>query len=128
MPLTQETLPRHELNGLRVRVVDAPNSDLIGISGRVVVETTNTLSVESDASDRRGESDATDRRRGSAGESDLRVRQVPKAGTTFEFAIPSTTDGGSGEASEPSYVVVDGDRLVSRPARRTETKGDSKWR
>jgi ribonuclease P protein subunit POP4 len=49
-----------------------------------------------------------------AGES--RVRQVPKAAATFEFDL----DG--------DHVVVEGVRLVARPARRTEQTGDSKWR
>lgn len=46
-----------------------------------------------------------------------RVRQVPKAVATFSFDLP---DG--------PRVRVDGDRLRARPARRTETDGDSTWR
>ncbi|WP_129112951.1 ribonuclease P protein component 1 [Halegenticoccus tardaugens] len=189
MPLTPETLTRHELNGLPVRVVDAANPDLVGIAGRVVIETMNTLHVDTGAPRaRRVLGEDVD-----AGGS--RVRQVPKRGTTFEFALeddrdgdgpslenteelggdgpprtddlagdepartdeldgdgPSRTDeaaGGRkapGSASElPSetagvragqsggcegavYVTVDGARLLSRPALRTETTGDSKWR
>jgi len=131
MPMTPETLPRHELAGLRVAVADAPNPDLVGIAGRVVEETMRTLLVASDDD-------------GSA-----RVRQVPKAGTTFEFALTdeaagvetalgtasklgSETAGGnagqSGSCEGAAYVTVDGGRLLSRPALRTETTGDSKWR
>jgi ribonuclease P protein subunit POP4 len=119
MALTPETLARHELNGLSVRVVDADNPDLVGIGGRVVRETTKTLSI----------------REGS------RVRRVPKSGTVFEFRLTdeaATAREGVGIASEPrggsrtggdvTHVTVDGDRLLSRPARRTETTGDSKWR
>jgi ribonuclease P protein subunit POP4 len=175
MPITPETLTRHELNGLRVEVVDASNPDLVGIAGRVVVETRGTLHVDDGS----------------------RVRQVQKQGATFQFVLPgddtesatagpvaarvgatddsapatTTTDeaagrreatggaskreaetsavrrrqsgspGGSTEAgadteSAPvsedcegaTYVTVDGARLLSRPARRTETTGDSKWR
>jgi ribonuclease P protein subunit POP4 len=94
MPLSPETLPRHELIGLRVAVVEATNPDLVGIAGEVVMETTNTLCVE-----------GADR-----------VRQVPKVGTTFEFVLPD------------DRVVVEGTRLRSRPARRTERTGDSRWR
>ncbi|PSP80203.1 ribonuclease P [Halobacteriales archaeon QS_1_68_20] len=148
MPLTPETLPRHELVGLRVEVVDAATPDLVGIDGRVVRETTRTLDV-------RGE--------------ESRVRTVPKPGTTFQFTLTDEaadrpTEGprqeagreGSGTASKRSsetagqavggessppvgagqsgacegvaYVTVDGARLLSRPARRTETGGSSKWR
>jgi ribonuclease P protein subunit POP4 len=119
MALTPETLARHELNGLPVRVVSADNPDLVGIGGRVVRETTGTLSI----------------REGS------RVRRVPKSGTVFEFRLTdeaATAREGVGIASEPrgegraggdaTHVTVDGDRLLSRPARRTETTGDSKWR
>ncbi|WIV67311.1 ribonuclease P protein component 1 [Natrialbaceae archaeon AArc-T1-2] len=117
MALTPETLPRHELNGLPVRVVDSDDPGTVGLEGRVVVETTNTLQI---AVCENGSS---------------RVVQVPKSGSTFEFAI--TDDAADyreelGTASElagedVAYVTVDGSRLLSRPARRTETSGDSPW-
>jgi len=69
MALTPETLPRHELNGLPVRVVESDDSSRVGLEGRVVIETTKTLSIEVRAD---GES---------------RVVMVPKSGSTFEFAI-----------------------------------------
>jgi ribonuclease P protein subunit POP4 len=46
-----------------------------------------------------------------------RTRRVPKDAARFEFTLPSG-----------SVVTVDGDRLVARPARRTEQRGDSPWR
>ncbi|MFC7234195.1 ribonuclease P protein component 1 [Halosegnis marinus] len=91
--MNARTLPRHELAGLRTEVVDSPNADLVGISGEVVDETTNTLLVAGD-----------------------RVKQVPKAAATFRFTLDDTR------------VRVDGERLVARPARRTETTTPSKWR
>ncbi|MFC6824363.1 ribonuclease P protein component 1 [Halopelagius fulvigenes] len=139
MALTPETLTRHELNGLRVEVVDAANPDLVGIAGRIVVETMRTLHVDTGS----------------------RVSQVPKQGATLRFEIPSATDPdtgsvrtdeaadaekASGTASKlPSetagglagqsdgcqgaaYVTVDGARLLSRPALRTEKAGDTTWR
>jgi ribonuclease P protein subunit POP4 len=76
MPVSPETVARHELVGLSVRVTDADNPDLVGIEGRVVDETTNTLRVEGDE----------------------RVRTVPKAGATLAFELPTgervTVDGG----------------------------------
>ncbi|GAA0671703.1 ribonuclease P protein component 1 [Natronoarchaeum mannanilyticum] len=170
MPLTPETLPRHELNGLHARVVEAPNADLIGIEGRVVVETANTLHLDCEA--RRASNDASGPSPRAADSGDSRVRQVPKQGSKFEFAIEDRASGhatdeaadpekGSGIASEleagqtataqdgpalagrpagdretdadvPSgdgvtYVTVDGSRLLSRPAERTETRGNSPW-
>ncbi|RKD94715.1 ribonuclease P protein component 1 [Halopiger aswanensis] len=132
MALTPETLPRHELNGLPVRVVESTDDSRVGIAGRVVIETTKTLSIEI------------------RDDGESRVVTVPKSGSTFEFAITddaADSAKGSGTASkladtQPSaagngaeeragegaaYVTVDGSRLLSRPARRTETNGDSPW-
>ena len=91
--MTPETLVRHELAGLDVSVTDATDPDLVGIRGRVRDETMKTLLVAT--------SDG--------------VKQVPKAGTTFRFALDDTD------------VIVDGDRLLARPALRTETNGGSLW-
>ncbi len=118
MTITAATLTRHELNGLHVRVVEAEDEGRVGTAGRVVVETAGTLHVEG---------------------RDGRVRQVPKRGTTLEFAVseadPSVApdrelavagpDEGHDDAER---VVVEGARLVERPARRTERGGDSRWR
>ncbi|QLD84722.1 ribonuclease P protein component 1 [Natronomonas halophila] len=43
------------------------------------------------------------------------MKRVPKADATFRFDLDDTA------------VVVEGDRLVARPARRTELKGGSLW-
>jgi len=110
--LTAETLPRHELVGLHVRVVDASDPTLVGCEGEVVSETTNTLVV----------STAREGREGS------RSVRVPKAVATFEFRLDDPVeDGSTTDGSEAEYVVVDGERLVARPARRTERTGDSPW-
>lgn len=118
MALTPETLPRHELIGLTVEVVDATSNAYLGIAGRVVDETTNTLVIAS-----------------SDGES--RVRQVPKSAAVFQFTLPDESAEcrkGSGTTSDPAptgddvaHVTVDGERLLSRPAERTETHGDTIW-
>ena len=95
MALTAETLVRHELVGLDVRVVSASNPDIIDVSGEVVTETTRTLGIETDG----------------------QVSHVPKESATFEWTLPS------GEV-----VRTAGERLLARPARRTEQTGDSRWR
>jgi ribonuclease P protein subunit POP4 len=104
MALTPETLVRHELTGLHAAVASAPNPDLVGVAGRVVRETYNTLVLASGAA----------------------TRQVPKRATTFAFRLPAD-DESAGER-----VAVDGDTLRSRPARRTENAptpgGDDRWR
>ena len=168
MALTPETLPRHELNGLPVRVVESDDSSRVGLEGRVVIETTKTLSIEVCVPP-----EAERWRGGETAERDgeSRVVMVPKSGSTFEFAITdeaadlakgsgtasklADTQPGAAERSETSdradgdavscrgddpsrdprhaagedvaYVTVDGSRLLSRPARRTETNGDSPW-
>lgn len=110
-----EQLPRHELNGLQVRVVEASDPGMVGIEGRVVVETTDTLHIEDRADT-------------------PRVRQVPKRGTTFEFALPggegtdASVTAAAATAAAAEHVTVQGDRLAARPARRTERTGDPRWR
>ena len=166
MARTPETIARHELIGLPARVVEAASADFVGICGRIVSETMQTLVVSTDSGDKR----------------------VPKAESTFEIGLSeaSTANHGAGvhtdEAAEVSagdhpagdsheggrkdsgsssklgeetarvrprqsspsecsenpaqqggceggvYVTVDGSRLLSRPAERTERTGDSKWR
>jgi ribonuclease P protein subunit POP4 len=91
--IAPETLARHELVGLSIRVVDDAD-DRDGIAGEVVDETTRTLAIETDG----------------------KTKTVPKAEATFAVGLP---DGGS--------AVVAGDRLVARPARRTEPTGDTIW-
>ncbi|KDE60332.1 ribonuclease P [Halostagnicola sp. A56] len=165
MALTPETLPRHELNGLPVRVVESDDEGREGLEGRVVVETMKTLSIEvcvPPEAERWRDCSTVEREDGAS-----RVVMVPKSGTVFEFAItdeaagdekssgtaskladtqPSSSDEDRADGSTVScrraapsrdgrndagegvaYVTVDGSRLLSRPARRTETSGDSPW-
>ena len=44
------------------------------------------------------------------------TKQVPKVAATFRFHLAD------------ERVIVDGERLVARPARRTETTTPNKWR
>jgi ribonuclease P protein subunit POP4 len=133
MPLTPETLPRHELAGLHVEVVESTDPSRVGIAGRVVAETTRTLRVERDSG----------------------VATVPKRGTRFAFRLERSTDEAAGSRERPgiaselppetvgtasaspdqsdgcegaTYVTVDGDVLLSRPARRSEQGVDTTWR
>ena len=115
MPVTPASLVRHELVGLSVAVDAAPNPDLEGIQGEVVLETTKTVGICETPR-------APESRTESGGDSDTddgseRVSHVPKDGTTFAFELP----GGE-------VVEVEGRRLVGRPARRTENTGAHTWR
>jgi ribonuclease P protein subunit POP4 len=139
MALTPESLARHELVGLPVRVTAADNEDLVEIAGEVVAETTQMLGIEHETSapasrTESGDDSDSDSDSDSAGDSDSdRVAHVPKAGTTFTFTLPDEAQnapGASGE-SDPQAgadVTVEGRRLVARPARRTETTGEHRWR
>ncbi|MFB6270655.1 MAG: ribonuclease P protein component 1 [Halobacterium sp.] len=144
MTVTPETLPRHELNGLHVRVVESTDPSRVGIEGEVVRETTRTLVISeeprsSNASGRRPRAD-TDPDSVASGPG---VKQVPKRGTRFEFRLTdeaAAVEKAAGTASEPAggesqttgegvaYVTVDGVALLSRPATRSENGVDSKWR
>lgn len=46
MKITPKNLPRHELIGLKVKIVKSPNSSELGIEGVIIYETMNTLHVE----------------------------------------------------------------------------------
>jgi len=65
--ITPENLVRHELIGLEVRVVWSRNPSQIGISGRVVDETRQMLSIET----KRG------------------VKNIAKDQAVFSFHLPS---------------------------------------
>ena len=84
MPLTPETLTRHELIGVPIRVADAPNPDLVGLSGRVVSETMQTFVVATPSGEKR----------------------VPKAGTTFEMAVVPTADQTADDTDEAAAAGV----------------------
>jgi len=137
MTVTPETLPRHELVGLHARVVESTDPSRVGIEGEVVRETMRTLVF----SEEPRSSDASSEGRSPSDTSG--VKQVPKRGAKFEFRLTdeaAASAKGAGTASQPAggesqttgegaaYVTVDGVALLSRPATRSETGVDSKWR
>ncbi len=63
MPITPENLPRHELIGLEVEVIESTDENKVGISGEVLDETQNMLRVGD--------------------------KQVEKETSTFRFTLPS---------------------------------------
>ncbi|SHG58893.1 ribonuclease P protein subunit [Halobaculum gomorrense] len=82
MALTPETLTRHELRGLPVRVAAAASDAHVGLAGVVVSESMRTLTVRTSRGD----------------------KQVPKEGTTFRFVLSAqeSGDGVGRRHTEPS--------------------------
>ncbi|MDZ7688018.1 MAG: ribonuclease P protein subunit [Halobacteriales archaeon] len=91
--ITPRNVARHELVGLRCRVVDSADTSLVGIEGRVVEETTHTLVVETEDDE----------------------KTVQKKYTTFEFELPGKeTD----DVDDTTVVRVEGEAIDARPAER----------
>lgn len=62
MPITPENLPKHELIGLEVEVIESTDESLVGIKGEVLDETQSILMIED--------------------------KQVEKKNCTFLFTLP----------------------------------------
>ncbi len=65
--ITPQNLVRHELIGLEVEVVKSTNPFQKGLSGRVIDETRNMLTIETKSG----------------------VKNIPKQDCTFSFRLPS---------------------------------------
>ncbi len=66
MPLRPSNLPRHELIGLEVEVLDSRDPGLRGLRGRVVDETKNMLKIRAGA----------------------KVKSIPKSIVYLKFVLP----------------------------------------
>ena len=143
MALTPETLTRHELVGLHARVVESTNPDAVGISGRVVSETMRTLVLEGDRVWRLPKQgttfefalprtdEAADAEKASGTTSELRSDTAGAFAGQSDRPAAETAAASRRDAEDcegVAYVTVDGTRLLSRPALRTEKAGDSLWR
>ena len=152
MALTPETLTRHELRGLPVRVVAAASDAHVGLAGVVVSESMRTLTVRTPRGDKRVPKEGTTFRvvlstqESGDGVGRRHSRPVDEAAGDREtpgsaFELPSSephalaaghgqdetagvTPGQSGGCEDAVSVTVDGARLLSRPAFRTERAGD----
>jgi len=65
--ITPNNIFRHEFIGLHVKVADSTHDGLIGIEGKVVDETKNTILIE---------------------QKDKNVKMIPKGVATFHFNLP----------------------------------------
>lgn len=53
MMITSKNITNHELIGLRVKIVSSKNKSLVGVSGKVVDETKNTLIIKKKGKERK---------------------------------------------------------------------------
>ncbi len=94
--MNPESLPRHELIGLYVIVDDSTDPGLIGLSGRVVDETRNTLLLETERS----------------------TKRISKACTTLIFTLPD----GQSVRVRGSVLVSQPENRISKRMQRTRWK------
>jgi ribonuclease P protein subunit POP4 len=66
--ITPQNIIRHELVGLQVKVTHSSHQELIGMEGRVVNETKNTITLEDGAGNE---------------------KTIPKGSATFHFKLPN---------------------------------------
>jgi len=100
MQLSPQNLIHHELIGLEAEVIDSTNNIQIGIKGKVIDETKNTLKIEVDSG---------------------QVKILPKIHTHFIFTIP-VQSGRRYLPDQQMRVKVDGSLLQSQPENRIQTK------
>ena len=152
MALTPETLTRHELRGLPVRVVAAASDAHVGLAGVVVSESMRTLTVRTPRGDKRvpkegttfrfvlstqESGDGVGRRHSRPVDEAAGDRETPGSAFELPSSEPHTLAAGHGQhetaGGDPGQsdgcedavsVTVDGARLLSRPAFRTERAGD----
>ena len=91
-----ENLARHELIGLSVLVVGSTDMGLVGISGRIVDETRNTLLVETEHG----------------------TKRIPKSNTSLTFTLP---DGQRARVSG-SILISRPENRINKKMQRTRWK------
>ncbi len=69
MKVDRQNVTSHELIGLDVTIVDSSNGDIVGMRGRVIDESRNVLTIESDG----------------------REKVAAKHSNIFEFMLPNGT-------------------------------------
>jgi len=87
--ITPKNVFRHELMGLHVKVVNSTHEGFIGIEGKVVDETKNTIRIETDGTE----------------------KLVPKGVATFRFYLP---DGNVVELEGKIIIARPEDRIKKK--------------
>ena len=89
--ITARNLIQHELIGLQISIISAPDKTLQNITGRVIDETMNTLKIEYSL------------------DNQPKTIIVPKNHTIFRFTIPDINN------AESKQVEINGTLLTKRP-------------
>ena len=97
--ITPAELPFHEWIGLFVKVDSSCDPTFNGLSGLVIDETKNTITIEADSEDSATES---------------RLKTVPKKGTVFVFTLPERIS----QTGRNISVKIDGNITLSQPQNR----------
>ncbi len=97
--ITPHNLVKHELIGLECRIADSANRQNIGMKGKVVDESRQTLSLEIKG----------------------KTKSFIKDQCVFAFKIPNPAASGK-PAKKHVWVRVDGRLLVARPEDRIKKK------
>ena len=90
--ISEKNLIQHELIGLHATIIDTPCKSLANISGQVIDETMNTLTIEYLLN------------------GSQKIVIIPKHKTTFKFILPKTSNN-----PLPKTVVIDGTLIRKRP-------------
>ncbi len=89
MRVDRQNITSHELIGLDVAIVDSSNRDIVGTHGRIVDESRNVLTIESDG----------------------REKMAAKHSSTFEFTLP---DGTLARVNGDLLIARPEDRVAKR--------------
>lgn len=108
--ISAEDVPFHEITGLDVRVLEAPNRSLVGLSGRIQYETKSMIVIVKEEGDDRC-APAADRA-GSRRQQQQQHRRdapkgIPKRGAVLEFSQNGTSIG-----------TASGNAMLKRPFER----------
>lgn len=109
--ISAEDVPFHEIVGLDVRVLWAPNRSLVGLSGRIQYETKSMITIAEGGDLRAHAGDRAGRRPPHHSEGPLcrdAPKGIPKKGAVLEFSRNGARIG-----------AASGDAMLKRPFERT---------
>ncbi len=104
MSITAKNLLKHELIDLEVKIEKSTSRNMEGLTGRVVDESYNTLTIETDAKPRKSKKVVKKKPK-------LVEKVIPKSNSVFIFGLPNGVK-----------VQVVGQMLIGRPEDRIKKR------